>query len=98
MFIPANIKLFEQTIKVKYSRTLIDKKGAFAIWDYNTNTITIQQSTRNHPLTQEQIEGSLVHEVTHAFLDLTGNHKLSENEVLVSSLSNLIHQFIMQIH
>jgi len=98
MFIPANIKLFEQTIKVKYSRTLIDKKGAFAIWDYNTNIITIQQSTRKHPLTQEQIEGSLVHEVTHAFLDLTGNHKLSENEVLVSSLSNLIHQFIMQIH
>lgn len=98
MFIPSEIKLFNQTIKVVYSRTLMDKQGAFAIWEYDKNRIVLQQSTRKRPLTKEQIESSLVHEVTHAFLDLTGNHKLSENEVFVSSLSNLIHQFIMQVH
>lgn len=98
MYIPAEIKLFNQTIKVIYKRDLMDKRGWFAYWDYNNNKIYLQQSTRKHKLTKEQIESSLVHEITHAFLDLTGNHKLSEDEVFVSSLSNLIHQFIMQIH
>ena len=98
MYIPSQIKLFNQTIKVVYSRTLMDKQGAFALWEYNKNKITLQQSTRKNPLTKEQIESSLVHEITHSFLDLMGHSKLSEDEVFVSSLSNLIHQFIVQIH
>lgn len=98
MYIPKEIKLFNQTIKVMYSRTLMDKEGFFAKWEYNKNRIILQQSTRKHPLTNEQIESSLIHEATHAFLDLLGHNNLSEDEVFVSSLSNLIHQFIIQIH
>ena len=98
MYIPSQIKLFNQTIKVVYSRTLMDRYGYFAMWEYRKNKITLQQSTRKHPLTKEQIESSLVHEVTHSFLDLLGHDKLSKDEVFVSSLSNLIHQFFLQIH
>ena len=32
MYIPKEIKLFNQTIKVMYSRTLMDKDGFFAKW------------------------------------------------------------------
>ena len=46
MIIPAEFQLFNQTIKVKYSRTLIDKKGAFGLWYETKNTIYLQQSTR----------------------------------------------------
>lgn len=98
MYIPKEFKLFNQTIKVVYSRTLMDKKGFFAEWEYNKNRIILQQSTRKHPLTKEQIESSFIHEATHAFLDMAGYHKLSEDEKLVSTISNLIHQFLLQVH
>lgn len=93
MFIPATFELFKQTIKVIYKRDLIDKKGAFGIWDYSKNTIYLQQSTRKYILTKEQIEATFIHEVVHACLDLMGEHKLSDNESFVHSFSNLIHQF-----
>ncbi len=98
MYVPKEIKLFSQTIKIVFKRDLIKTKQAFALWDYNRNKIYLQQSTREHPLTEEQIHQSLTHEATHAFLNLLGHDKLSDDEVFVSSLSNLIYQFITQIH
>lgn len=98
MYVPKEIKLFSQTIKVIYKRDLLDKEGFFAKWEYNKNKIYLQQSTRKHTLTEEQVHSSLVHEATHAFLNLMGHEQLSDDEVFVSSLSNLIYQFITQIH
>ncbi len=98
MFIPRSFKLFTQTIKVVYKRDLMDKEGLFGKWDLNRNTIYLQQSTRKRILTKEQVELTLVHEATHAFLDLAGYDKLSRDEKLVSGLSNMIHEFINQIH
>lgn len=98
MIIPEEIKLFNQTIKVIFKRDLIDKQQCFGMWDYRKNTIYLQQSTRKYKLTSEQINSTLVHELIHVCLDLLGEHKLSENEVFVSSLSNLIHQFIEEIN
>ena len=97
MFIPSEIVLFNQTIKIKYSRTLMYKHNMFASWEYAKNEIILQQSTRKCPLTPEQIEQSLIHELVHAALDLMGHDKLSSDEVFVCSMSNLIHQFIGQI-
>ncbi len=97
MVIPAEFQLFNQTIKVKYSRTLIDKKGAFGTWDLSKNKIYLQQSTRKHPLTKEQINSCFLHEFTHAALDLMGEDELSSNEKFVCNFSNLIHQMIEQI-
>ncbi len=97
MVIPSEFQLFNQTIKVKYSRTLIDKKGAFGLWYETKNTIYLQQSTRKHPLTKEQINATAIHEILHACLDLSGNQKLSQDETFVCVLSQLLHQFIEQI-
>lgn len=94
MFIPASFKLFNQTIKVIYKRDLIKKKNCFGEWDLNKNKIYLQQSTREHPLTKEQIELTFIHESVHAFHDLSG---YSRNEVMVSTLSNLIHQWLEQV-
>ena len=98
MYIPSQFKLFNQTIKVVYKRDLLDKHNCFGMWVYKRNTIYIQQSTKKHILTNEQIDQTLIHEFSHAALDLLGYSKLSEDEKLVSSLSNLIHQFVIQIH
>lgn len=94
MIIPASFKLFNQTIKVKYCRTLIEKEGAFGMWYYTKNLIKLQQSTRKNPLTKEQIEQTFIHEATHAMLDHMGYHELSQDEKFVSGFSNLIYQFI----
>ena len=94
MVMPKEFKLFNQIIKVKYSRTLIDKKKAFGVWEYNKNTITLQQSTREHKLTENQITQTFIHEAVHASLDLMGHHELSNNEIFVSTFSNLMHQLI----
>lgn len=95
--IPNEIKLFNQTVKVILKSDLIDKHEAFGMWDYKTNKIYLQKSTRKYKLTNEQISSTLIHEICHAILDLMGESKLSENEKFISSLSNLIHQFIVQI-
>ena len=96
MVIKSEYLIFGQTIKVSYSRTLIKRHNAFGLWNYNTNKIVLQQSTRQYPLTKEQINSTLVHEMTHCFLDLMGEQELSSNEKLVHTLGNLIHQFIEQ--
>lgn len=98
MIIPSSFKLFSQTIKVVYKRDLIEKQGAFAVWNYNRNTIYLQQSTRKHVLSKEQIHQSFVHEATHACLDLMGSSELSNDEKFVHTLSNLIYQLITEIH
>jgi len=94
MIIPESFRLFNQTIKVIFKRDLIDKKQAFGLWDYNRNTIYLQQSTRKHPLNKEQIDNTFIHEATHAMLNMIGEYDLSNNEKLVHTLSSLIHQFI----
>lgn len=96
MVIPHSFKLFNQSIKVIYKRDLIDKSGAFGIWDYNRATIYLQQSTRKHKLTQEQIENTFIHEATHSMLNLMGETDLSNNESFVHTLSSLIQQFISE--
>lgn len=98
MIIPRSFKLFNQTIKVVYKRDLLDRYNCFGMWVYKKNTIYLEQSTRKHILTKEQIEQTFVHELTHAALDLMGEHRLSSNEKFVSTFSNLIHQFITEVH
>ena len=96
MVIPASFKLFNQTVKVIYKRDLIDKKKAFGLWDYNRSTIYLQQSTRKHPITKEQLENTLIHEALHACLNMMGEYNLSNNETFVHTLSSLIQQFISE--
>lgn len=95
--IPKSFKLFNQTIKVIYKTNLLDKEHAFGVWAYNKNTIYLQKSTRKHKLTNEQIYQTVCHELIHACLDLLGYHKLSDDEKLVSGLSNLLDQFMQQL-
>lgn len=96
--IPKSIKIFNQTIKIVFKRTLLDgKEPCFGTWHYKRNTIYLQKSTRKHTLTEEQIESTFIHELLHACLDLMGEHELNDNEKFVSSLSHLIYQFIKQL-
>lgn len=97
MIIPATIKVFNQTIKIVFKRDLIDKEGAFGMWDLNKNKIYLQQSTRKNPLTIEQIQLTLCHEILHSWLDITGYHSLGKQEKFVSTISSLIHQFIIEV-
>lgn len=97
MYVPSTVKLFDQTIKIKYRRNLLKKYGVFGSWDYTKNEILIQQSTRTNPLTKEQISQTLTHELFHACLDMAGYDILSGDEKFVCTISNLIHQIIPQI-
>lgn len=96
MIIPASFKLFGNTIKVKYKRNLLDIQQAFGVCDYIKHTIYIQQSTRENPLTKDQIEQTFIHESCHMLLFLMGEQKLADNEKFICSFSNLLHQFIKE--
>ncbi len=97
MIIPARFKLFNQTIKVIYKRNLIDTKEAIGICDFNKNTIYLQQSTRQHILTKEQIHQCFFHELFHMVLYLLSYKELSEDEALMDRLGMAMHQIIEQI-
>lgn len=96
MIIPSSFKLFNHTIKVVYKRDLIDKKGWFGYWDYNKNTIYIQQSTRKYKISKDQIQNTFIHESLHACLNIMGETGLSNDEAFVHTLSSLIQQFISE--
>lgn len=94
MIIPQSFKLFGQTIKVKYSRTLMDRKGAYGIADFHKNIIFLQQSTRKTPLAKGVLEQVFVHEATHLMIDKIGYRELAQDEKFIEALSNILLQFI----
>lgn len=97
MIIPSEFNLFSHVIKVKYSRTLVKRKGALGLCDYNKSVIYLQQSTKSYPITKEQIEATVLHESLHMMLYKLGYNELAENETLVEGLSNILLQFFKQI-
>lgn len=97
MFIPARLKIFNQTIKVIYKRNLIETEDAVGLWVQARNTIYLQQSTRKHKFTKEQIDQAFLHEVVHCMLTLLSYHNLSKNEPLVDRLGMVLHQIVEQI-
>jgi hypothetical protein len=96
MLLPKEITLFNQKIKIIKSRTLLSRTGMFGECDFNKHKIYIQQSTRKHKITEEQLSLTLDHEVLHMILYLSGYDKLMYDEIFINTVSGLLNQYINQ--
>lgn len=95
MKIPKELKIFSHTLKIKYSKTLRDRKGAVGLCDYENMTLWVQASTRKNPLTGDFIEQTFYHELVHMILYLSGDVKISHSSVDV--LGSILKQVFEQL-
>jgi len=97
MLIPKSFELFAQTITVEYRRTLHRSHKAVGLWIPGKNKILLQQRTKTYEITDEQIEQTFLHELTHALLTILGYESLSHDEKLVDLIGNGLHQIIKSV-
>jgi len=97
MNIPTSFELFGQTITVEYRRTLHKTHKAVGLWIPGKNKIVLQQRTKTYDITDETIEQTFLHELTHALLTILGYEDLSNNEKLVDLIGNGLHQVIKSV-
>lgn len=98
MKIPTRFKLLGQTIEVVWNKELTSEQDWSGAAVYRRNRIEIQPSLEGHPRTQEQIEHTFFHELTHwvlyyaaAFYPSQKEH-LHQDEGLVDLVGGLLHQ------
>lgn len=94
--IPKSFNIFGQTIKVLYKRALHKSHNAVGYWFPNKNKIDLQQSTKEYQVNKENIEQTFFHEFTHCVFDKIGRNDLSQDETLVDTFGQVLHQFIKE--
>lgn len=80
-------------IKVKLVRTLY-KKDAFGMWFNRKNEIHIQTNTKEFSMSKDVVNATFCHEVMHVMFEAVGRQDLSDNEQLVESMGQVLHQFL----
>lgn len=79
------------TWTIKEDNARLDDLGLLGLCDYSKSLISLYNDEHTN---DDAVEQTLYHEALHAMLNALGRHDLSEDEVLVQSLSLLIHQFV----
>jgi len=92
MKIPKEFKLMGETIKVRFVSDLNYKDDFEGVSKYRDSEILIQESTNTWPRTQEQIEQTFLHELTHYILEKLNERELRDNEKFVNTFAGLLHQ------
>jgi len=86
-------KLGGVTWKVSVDNKGLDKEQSFGTCDYNISEVRIQLNTLGDERSEEEIQRTLYHEITHAILDTMGERELSNNEQFITTFSSFLHQF-----
>ena len=94
MKIPKRFKLMGRTIKVKYEKKIRFRKDWAGSAIYREHKITIQSSSKEFPLSRDDIEQSFLHELTHWILYMGQKDKLNSDEDFVDLFASLLHQAI----
>lgn len=90
--IPSCVKLFGTVIIVEFDEKLVTDHDCVGISMYREARIKIQPDTPAYPRTQQQIEHTFFHELTHFILDAMVESELRTNEKFVDVFSGLLHQ------
>lgn len=87
--IPKQFELFGDTITVEWVSDLAGKNGSRGEWRGNENKILlVDEKWRPH----DYMVNTFLHELSHAILDKLGRN--SSDEVLISGVAGLLHQFL----
>lgn len=92
--IPISFTLFGQEIKVLLRKTLLKKHRALGMYKTNENKVELQCSTKASPISAENIESTLWHEIVHAILDKNSYDKLNDDEEFVDRMANSIREVV----
>lgn len=92
--IPTSFTLFGQEIKVLFRKTLVKKHKAVGMWKSNENKIELQTSSKTLPISADNIESTLWHEIVHAILDKNSYDNLNEDEEFVDRMANSIREVL----
>lgn len=92
--IPSQFKIGSQTIKVLFKRTLFKKTKFWGWYHPNNNTIDVQVSTKDCPLSKEVIKHNYHHELAHCIFEKAGRPDLYEDETLVDNIGAILKQYI----
>lgn len=101
MRIPVRFKLLGQTITVIFRpEKFIENDGSVGFASYRKNEIELRPSTTVHPLTDEQIEQTFWHELTHFVMYYAGaaysgkKDYMHQDEGFVDLVGALYHQAV----
>jgi len=92
--IPKQFNLLGRTIKVSAHPNVRMREGHVGLTDYNQDTIELQTSTKELPLSVDSIHHTYYHELTHWILYCMGRDDLRDDEQFVELFGGLLHQAI----
>lgn len=93
-----SFKLYNQTVRVKYKKKVLDVNGTPILGDCDTTSCLIVVSTHSPetgtPLDEEALFHSVCHEMGHYFVLLSGRPDLYKDEKFVDWFGGLLAQFL----
>ncbi len=92
--IPVEFELFGQTVEIIWDKELNNRDNANGLANYRYSRIELQPNTDTIKITDEMIEQTYLHEVTHFILDAIGEDELRSNEKFVDTFSKALHQVL----
>lgn len=100
--IPSKFQIFGHTYNVQFDDNLINERQAWGEYHSLTKTIMLQSSKRitidsydgdyEYEISENELEETFIHELTHAIFEAIGEDKLSSNERVVGTFSKALHQ------
>jgi len=89
--IPKSFSLGGSEINVEF----VNNELGTAVGQFNfpQNRIIISTEWKGLKCSEDYMETSFYHELTHGILDFMGKHTLSEDEEFVEGFANLLHQY-----
>lgn len=98
MRIPKEIAIGGLKFKILFDNELTDNKEVFGEINHHTHIILLtNQTKKGGKLTDEFIEQTLLHELTHAILEIMQERELNDNEKFINTFSTFLHQVITQL-
>ncbi len=94
MKIPSKLKIVNKVIKIVWDKELITHDDFYGACEYRYERIKIQPSTKSWPRSEQDIEHTFFHELTHYILDTMNEGELRSNEKFVDVFSGILHQVL----
>lgn len=92
MKIPTKFKLFATTYNIVWDNTYCNNIRVYGEANYSTSGITLSDTIKGEPLSEDRIIDTFYHEKVHSILDAMHKRELSEDEEFVDVFAKLLRQ------
>ena len=95
--IPQKIEVLGSTIDIVWDNDYCERSNLLGEADNNHNRILLKEKHENILIKDDALEETFIHELVHLVFRKIGRKDLYDDETLVESLSNTLHQVIKQL-